>query len=130
MVIGTSALVAVLIGAPSAPRILRALESDPVRRVSAASIVEASLVLLHRYGDGGDAALDRLLRALDAEIVAVDLAQCGVAREAALRYRRSQHRAALNFGDFFSYALASVLGEPLLFVGDDFATTDIAAVPW
>ena len=130
MVIDTSALIAVLIGEQSAPQILRALESDPVRRVSAASLVEASLVLLHRYGDGGDAALDRLLRALDAEIVAVDLAQCGVAREAALRYRRGQHRAALNFGDFFSYALASVLGEPLLFVGDDFATTDITAVPW
>ncbi len=130
MIIDTSALIAVLLGESSAGRLMQALESDPVRRVSAASVVEASLVMLHRFGDGGDAALDRLLRALDAEVVAVDLAQCGVAREAALRFRRGQHRAALNFGDCFSYALASVMGEPLLFVGDDFAATDVVAVRW
>lgn len=130
MVIDTSALIAVLLGEASAPQLTRALESDPVRRVSAATVVEASLVMLHRFGDGGDAALDRLLRALDAEIVVVDLVQSGVAREAALRYRRGQHRASLNFGDCFSYALASVLGEPLLFVGDDFAATDVVPVVW
>jgi ribonuclease VapC len=130
MVIDTSALIALLIAEPSAERLRAAMERDPVRRVSAATVVEASLVLLRRFGDAGDASLDRLLRGLNADVIAVDLEQTSVARDAALRYRRGHHPAALNFGDFFSYALASVMGESLLFVGDDFAQTDIAAVAW
>lgn len=130
MVIDTSALIALLIAEPNAERLRAALESDPVRRVSAATVVEASLVLLRRFGDAGDASLDRLLRGLNADVIAVDLEQTSVARDAALRYRRGHHPAALNFGDCFSYALASVMGESLLFVGDDFTQTDIAAVPW
>lgn len=130
MVIDTSALIALLLAEPSADRLKTALEQDPVRLISAATVVEASLVLLRRFGDAGDAALDRLLRGLSADVIAVDLAQTSVARDAALRYRRGHHPAALNFGDCFSYALSSVLGEPLLFVGNDFAHTDIAAVAW
>ncbi len=130
MVIDTSALIALLIAEPNAERLRAALESDPVRRVSAATVVEASLVLLRRFGDAGDASLDRLLRGLNADVIAVDLEQTSVARDAALRYRRGHHPAALNFGDCFSYALASVMGESLLFVGNDFTQTDIAAVPW
>jgi ribonuclease VapC len=130
MVIDTSALIALLTGQDVAPRLMVALERDPARRVSAATVLEASFVLLRRHGDAGDAALDRLLRALNADVVAVDVAQTGVARDAALRFRRGRHAASLNFGDFFAYALASVLGEPLLFVGDDFTKTDIAAVSW
>lgn len=130
MVIDTSALIALLIAEPNAERLRAALESDPVRRVSAATVVEASLVFLRRFGDAGDASLDRLLRGLNADVIAVDLEQTSVARDAALRYRRGHHPAALNFGDCFSYALASVMGESLLFVGDDFTQTDIAAVPW
>ena len=130
MVIDTSALIAILLAEPSADRLQAALESDPVRLVSAATVVEASLVMLRRFGDAGDSSLDRLLRALDADVIAVDLAQTSAARDAAMRYRRGHHPAALNFGDFFSYALASVLGETLLFVGDDFAQTDITAVAW
>ncbi len=130
MVIDTSALIALLIAEPNAERLRAALESDPLRRVSAATVVEASLVLLRRFGDAGDASLDRLLRGLNADMIAVDLEQTSVARDAALRYRRGHHPAALNFGDCFSYALASVMGESLLFVGDDFTQTDIAAVPW
>lgn len=130
MVIDTSALIALLIAEPNAERLRAALESDPVRRVSAATVVEASLVLLRRFGNAGDASLDRLLRGLNADVIAVDLEQTSVARDAALRYRRGHHPAALNFGDCFSYALASVMGESLLFVGNDFTQTDIAAVPW
>ena len=130
MVIDTSALIALLIAEPNAERLRAALESDPVRRVSAATVVEASLVLLRRFGDAGDASLDRLLRGLNADVIGVDLEQTSVARDAALRYRRGHHPAALNFGDCFSYALASVMGESLLFVGNDFTQTDIAAVPW
>jgi ribonuclease VapC len=42
---------------------------------------------------------------------------------------RGRHRAALNFGDCFSYALATALGDSLLGIGDDFASTDVALAP-
>jgi len=35
---------------------------------------------------------------------------------------------SLNYGDCFSYALAKVSGQPLLFKGDNFARTDIRVV--
>jgi ribonuclease VapC len=130
MVIDTSAIIALLLDEASAPQLLSALERDPRRYLSAASLVEASMVMLHRYGEAGDAALDRLLRALNVETVPVDAVQSAMAREAALRYRRGHHPAALNFGDCFSYALAGALGEPLLFTGEDFAQTDVLRVPW
>ena len=38
---------------------------------------------------------------------------------------KGRHRAGLNFGDCFAYALARISGQPLLFKGDDFAHTDI-----
>lgn len=130
MVLDTSAIVAILLGEPSADRLLAALEADSTRLVSAATVVEASLVLLGRYGDAGEAQLDRFLRAIRAEVVPVDLEQATLARDAAARYGRGRHAAALNFGDCFSYALAVARGERLLFVGEDFARTDVARMSW
>jgi ribonuclease VapC len=49
------------------------------------------------------------------------------AREAFRRFGKGRHPAGLNFGDCFSYALARVLDEPLLFKGSDFTQTDVAA---
>lgn len=37
----------------------------------------------------------------------------------------SGHRAGLNLGACFAYALARASGEPLLFQGDDFRETDV-----
>ncbi len=130
MVIDTSALIAILLGEASASRIATAIEADPVRLISAASVVEATLVMVHRFGDAGDAPLDRLLRALNVEIMPVDVDQTSAARDAAIRFRRGRHPAALNLGDCFSYALASSHGEPLLFVGEDFSLTDVVPVKW
>ena len=56
--------------------------------------------------------------------------QVEIAREAWRRYGKGRHVAGLNFGGCFSYALAKSTGEPLLFKGDDFAQTDIAAVAY
>jgi ribonuclease VapC len=50
-----------------------------------------------------------------------------LARQAFLDFGKGRHKAALNFGDCFSYALAKATGEPLLFKGDDFSRTDIRA---
>lgn len=130
MVIDTSALVAMMTGEPSTERLVRAIESDPERLVSAATVVEASLVLMGRYGDAGDAQLDRFLRSIGAKVVPVGEEHVTLARDAALRFGKGRHAAALNFGDCFSYALAVARGAPLLFVGDDFSKSDVDVLRW
>lgn len=130
MVIDTSALIAILTGEPAADRLVRAVEGDRARLVSAATVVETSLVLLGRYGEAGEAQLDRLLRSIGAEVVPVGDEQVTLARDAALRFGLGRHPAGLNFGDGFSYALAVARGEGLLFVGGDFANTDVEVCAW
>jgi ribonuclease VapC len=130
MVIDTSAIIAILTLEPAAERLMAAVEADRTRLVSAATVVEASLVLLGRYGEAGDPPLDRLLRSIAAEVVPVGEEHAALARDGALRFGRGRHPAALNYGDCFSYALAMERGEPLLFVGDDFSKTDVEVCQW
>ncbi len=130
MVIDTSALIAIMQNEPGATRLVAAIEQSPVRLISAGTVIETSLVLLGRFGERGEVQLDALLRSLGADIVAVDGDHVTFARDAARTFGRGRHRAALNFGDCFSYALAVSRGEPLLFVGDDFTSTDVVAVAW
>lgn len=130
MVIDTSVIIAILLGEPPADRLVAAIEADHARLISAATVVEASLVLLGRFGDAGDVQLDRLLRSIDADVVPVDGHQVTLARDAALRYGRGRHQAGLNFGDCFSYALAVDRDASLLFVGDDFSKTDVRVCVW
>lgn len=130
MVIDTSALVAILTGEPSAERLVAALDADPRRLISAATVLELSLVMLGRYGEAGDGQIDRLLTGIGATVVAVGEGQVRLARDAALNFGRGRHPAALNFGDCFGYALSIESGEALLFVGNDFTQTDVVVAPW
>ena len=130
MVIDTSALVAIMRNEANASRLVAAIEQSPVRLVSAGTVIETALVLLGRFGERGEVELDALLRSFSTEVVAVDADQVAFARDAARTFGCGRHKAALDFGDCFSYALAVSRGEPLLFVGDDFAKTDVSAVAW
>ncbi len=103
---------------------LLAEAEDPL--ISAATLVEASIVMLAKSGDAGLADLDELLAAAAVRCIAVDSVQAQLARDAFVRFGKGRGSAGLNFGDCFSYALASVTGHPLLFKGDDFSQTDIA----
>jgi ribonuclease VapC len=96
--------------------------------VSAATLVETSIVIESRYGPEGVRDLDLLLAAAGAEVIAVDADQAEVARRAFSRFGKGRHPAALNFGDCFSYVLAVTRAEPLLFKGADFIHTDVARV--
>jgi ribonuclease VapC len=125
MVIDTSALIALLEGEPAAPRLALALDGADEIRISAAMLVEAGIVVEARRGELGGAELDLLLDRLQAEVVSVTPDHAALARDAYRRFGKGRHQAGLNFGDCFAYALAAARGEPLLFVGDDFAKTDV-----
>jgi ribonuclease VapC len=126
MVIDTSAIVAIALNEPDASEIEMRIADDPVRLISAATVLEATMVIETRLGDSGGRELDLWLLRIGAEIVAVDAEQADAARRAWRRYGKGHHATALNYGDCFSYALAASRGEPLLFKGEDFAKTDIA----
>jgi ribonuclease VapC len=106
-----------------------AIDADPNRRITAASVLEAPIVATARYGDIGGRELDLLLNKADIEIAVVTSDQVDAGRYAFSTYGKGRHLAALNFGDCFSYAVSKTAGEPLLFRGSDFSKTDIAIAP-
>lgn len=128
MVIDSSALVAMLNDEPDAAHLEAAVEADPVRLMSTASYLEAAIVVETRFGEPGGRELDLWLHRAGVDLVAVDAAQAEAARTAYRRYGKGRHRAGLNYGDCFAYALAKISGQPLLFKGDDFSHTDIGVV--
>ncbi len=127
MVIDTSALVAILQDEPERRRFNEAIEAAPRCRMSTATLVEVSIVFGARYGADGIRDLDLFIAAAAVQCMPLDAEQALAAREAFRYYGKGRHPAALNFGDCFSYALARVLDEPLLFKGADFSQTDIIA---
>lgn len=129
MVIDTSALVAILFDEQERASFSEAIAADPRRLVSAATLLEATIVVEARRGEAAGRELDLLIHRTSMTVVAITEPQVEVARIAWRRYGRGRHPAGLNYGDCFSYALARHAGEPLLFKGDDFAQTDIVAVP-
>ena len=125
--IDSSAVVAILQDEPERSALVRKLARDRVRLLSAANYLEAAIVIDDRLGDAGARDLRLFLIEATIEIVAVTAAQAELARVAYRRFGRGNHPARLNYGDCFAYALARETGEPLLFKGDDFSRTDIAA---
>lgn len=128
MVIDTSAVVAILLDEPEAPRFELAMEQDPVRLIGAATLVELAIVIEAKLGEPGARELDLLVHAAALEVVPFTAAQAEVARSAWRRFGKGRHRAGLNLGDGFAYALAATSGEPLLCKGDDFPATDVRTV--
>ena len=129
MVIDSSAIIAVLLDEANAADIARAIESNSQRLLSAANLLEASIVIENRKGEAGGRELDLLIYRAAIEIVAVDQEQAELARSAWRRFGKGRHPAGLNYGDCFAYALARTRQLPLLFQGDDFSRTDIDIVP-
>ncbi|GAB3929030.1 ribonuclease VapC [Microlunatus endophyticus] len=125
----TSALVAVILGESDAERFTTAMLGNAGDcLISAATLVEAAIVVEARQGNGAAQDLRLLIEQIGAEVVPVDGETALVAVAAWQRFGKGRHPAALNFGDCFSYALAKISGAPLLFKGSDFAQTDITQV--
>lgn len=131
MIIDTSAVIAILKGEPDSARLAETILADPAPKMSAATAVELYAVADVRSEPAQASRVDNLVRTLHITIVAFDESQARIARQAYRDYGKgSGHRARLNLGDCYSYALAAYTGEPLLYVGDDFIHTDIeSAIP-
>ena len=96
--------------------------------MSAGTLIELTAVVVRRAPHLREIEPERALADFDIEIEPVTLAQVAIAQGAYRAYGRgTTHAADLNFGDCFAYALAKATGEPLLFKGDDFIHTDVAA---
>ena len=125
MVIDTSALVAILQNEPETSVFIKAIESADSLRMSVGSFIELSIVIESRLGAEGLRDQDLFLSKAGIELMACNAEQAHIARRAYREYGKGRHAAGLNFGDCFAYALATFLGEPLLYKGDDFVQTDI-----
>jgi ribonuclease VapC len=130
MIVDASAIIAILRGEPAANDLTSALESADVRRISAATYVEAAVVTDSNRNTLLSNLLDSFLVRSLISIEPVTVEQARLAREAYRDFGKGRHRAGLNFGDCFAYALAKDKGEPLLFKGDDFRKTDVEVVEY
>ncbi len=126
--VDSSAIMAIVLAEPEAVSFAQAIEGDGEARLSAANYVAIANVIESRFGASGQALFDGYMarfRRAGLTIVALDETQAELAREGFRRYGKGRHRAGLNFGDCFAYALAKALNAPLLFKGTNFAKTDL-----
>jgi ribonuclease VapC len=128
MIIDSSAVLAVIGKEPGHERIVHELAASQETRMGAPTQLETGIVLTARLGPRGKTILARFLQENAIQIVAFDEDHAAVALDAYSRFGKGRHPAALNFGDCCTYATASVSGEPLLCVGDDFRQTDLRLV--
>ena len=126
MIVDSSALLAVILNEADEERFLNAMIDASALKMSAATWVEAAIVV-DRHKDRAIAAarFDQVTEELRIQLVPVTAEMAHRARSAHAHFGRGSHIAKLNFGDCFSYALAKITREPLLFKGNDFSHTDI-----
>lgn len=126
MIVDTSVLVAIITAEADAPRFAMAMDRAKTLRISAASYLEAFIVLSRRRDPVLNTKLDELIEEVEIVIEPVTVEQAKIARQAYRDFGKgSGHPANLNFGDCFSYALARDKREPMLWKGDDFGHTNI-----
>ena len=124
IVIDTSVLVAILLREPEAQAFAKAILPDDAPMMSAANHVELARVMKAKRGPDAIPLVADLLAELDIAIAPTTAAEADIAVAASVAY------PVLNFGDSFAYAFAKRSGAPLLFKGDDFSKTDLAAAAW
>jgi ribonuclease VapC len=127
VIVDTSALIAILRAEGDASEMAYAIEKAQVRRISAASYLETAVVIDASRDPVASRRFDELVETAELRVEPVTHDQARIARDAYRDFGKgSGHKAALNFGDCYAYALAKSTGEALLFKGNDFSHTDIA----
>jgi len=127
VIVDSSVLIAILRNEPDAAAIAEALQQASILRVSAITFVEAAVVADNDRNPVLSRRFDTLIRDAQMLVEPVTVTQAEIARQAYRDFGKGRHKAGLNFGDCFAYALAKEMDEPLLFKGNDFAHTDVDA---
>ncbi len=120
--VDTSALMAIVLGEPQAGALIAVLEAEDDLLISAGTVAEA-LIVSARRNVGNE--MEQLIDGLGFEIVAVTPASARRIAEAYRTWGKGAHPANLNFGDCFAYEVAKEHQCRLLYVGHDFARTDV-----
>lgn len=127
MILDTSALVAILYREAEAVDFVERIRAAETCQISVANYVELSMVVESQLGPDGMRQSEAFFRRAGIIVEPVTIEHGELARQAFLDFGKGRHKAGLNFGDCFAYALAKATGEPLLFKGNDFSQTDIEA---
>ncbi len=129
IVVDASALLAILEAEPDAAKFAEALADADAPLISAATLIEAGIVLVNRHGPKAAAKVYALVREAGIEVENVTPRHAQIAIDAFAIYGKGRrHKAGLNYGDCFVYALAKTMDLPLLFRGNDFSHTDLASI--
>jgi ribonuclease VapC len=127
VILDSSPVVSVLLRETGHEDLERKMREADVLAIGAPTLLEANMVIFGARGEPGRVAVARFRASLDVVVVPFGTRHEEVATEAFLRFGKGHHPAALNYGDCMTYATARVADEPLLFIGNDFAQTDIEA---
>jgi ribonuclease VapC len=127
VIVDSSTIIAILRNEPDAAAIAEALQQAPILRISAVTFVEAAVVADNDRNPLLSRRFDNLIRDTQMLVEPISARQAEIARQAYRDFGKGHHKAGLNLGDCFAYALAKEMDEPLLFKGNDFSRTDLEA---
>jgi ribonuclease VapC len=120
-------VVAVLLEEEGHDRLIDAMDGAAGLAIGAPTLFEIDNVVARRFEHDDDTLVSAFLEENRVEVIPFDERHRILARQARLRYGKGRHPAKLNYGDCMTYATARLAGRPLLFVGEDFAKTDLSA---
>lgn len=125
MILDSSAVLAILLREPGFEKFLDAIDEASDIAIGAPTLAEAGIVLSARLKIDSRALLARFLEESGAVVLSFGPEHAREAIGAFRRFGKGRHRAALNFGDCLTYAIAALSALPLLCTGDDFRQTDL-----
>jgi ribonuclease VapC len=127
VILDSSAVVSVLLREPGHEVLETKMREAGLLAIGAPTLVETRTVMVRRYGAPGLKEVDRFFTGLGMKVIPFDGDHAEIAGKASIRFGKGRHPAKLNYGDCMTYATARLANEPLLFIGNDFALTDIEA---
>jgi ribonuclease VapC len=130
LILDSSAVVSMIIEEGGHDRLLDVTADAAEVAIGTPTLVETEMVMVGRFGLSGQALVAQFLERNDVVVIAFDEAHRHASAEAFIRCGKGRHPAGLNYGDCMTYATARVAEHPLLFIGKDFAKTDlVSALP-
>jgi ribonuclease VapC len=124
VIVDSSALVAIVLREPGWEALAEKLSTSPAG-TGAPTLVEAGIVLTAKLGPRGRSLLARVVQEARVAVIPFTDEHWPIAIDAYARFGKGRHAAGLNFGDCLTYAAARLANQPLIYVGEDFAKTDL-----